>query len=246
LFLSALVKGITVIVASGDSGARAQPSSADYTVQYPASSPFVLSCGGTVVADRVLASEAVWNAGSAGSGGGVSQIYAVPAYQQNLTTKKYPSGAVASITGRAVPDVGGHAVGYQFYFGPGPAPSGTLQNNGSGTSAVAPVYAGLIGRINQAIAGRCGFVNKFMYANPGAFHDVTQGNNAGPGLVGYSATPGWDACTGLGSPNGIRLLQAVVNQPAVATTPTVLPGNRYGSRPTTGQTYPRNKISQTA
>ena len=69
-----------------------------------------------------------------------------------------------------------------------------------GTSAVAPLWAGLIALINQAKGSPIGFINPKLYANPTALNDITQGNNGA-----FSATPGWDACTGLGSPNGDQL-----------------------------------------
>ena len=252
LFYSAIVMGITVTVATGDYGSEAYSGELPYTVQYPASSPYVLACGGTVITNNNLATETVWNYGGGGSAGGVSQVYTqVPSYQVGISTTKYPSGVIAPITRRAIPDVGGHAVGYQYYFGlnstvPGSPtyPYGTLQPNGSGTSAVAPLYAGLVGRINQAIGGRCGFLNTFIYNNNSAFHDITTGNNACPAPVGYSATVGWDACTGLGSPNGVSLLQAVISQPAPVSIPTEYPTDTYGTRPSSGQTYPRVKVSQ--
>ena len=246
LFLSAIAKGITIVVATGDYGSRAGPTSADYTVQYPAASPYVLACGGTVVTNSNLNTEVVWNQGSAGSAGGVSKRYPVPTWQAGLAAKRYPGGTVSGITGRAIPDVSGHAVGYQFYYGPrGASQYGVWQSYGVGTSAVAPLYAGLIARINAVINGRCGFVNRFFYTNPSAFNDITSGNNADPATVGYSATTGWDACSGLGSPNGVNILKATVSQPAPVVRPTVYPTNTYGTRPTSGQVYPRVKLSQT-
>jgi kumamolisin len=82
-----------------------------------------------------------------------------------------------------------------------------------GTSAVAPLWAGLIALINQKLGVPVGFVNALLYTNAvsaGAFHDITTGDNkVGQNGIGYSAQPGWDACTGLGSPDGQRLLQAL-------------------------------------
>ena len=69
-----------------------------------------------------------------------------------------------------------------------------------GTSAVAPLWAGLIARINAARGSPVGFINPLLYANPSALRDVTQGNNGD-----FAASTGWDACTGLGSPNGAQL-----------------------------------------
>ena len=76
-----------------------------------------------------------------------------------------------------------------------------------GTSAVAPLWAGLIARLNQSLGKPVGYLNPVIYAlsaNSGAFNDITSGNN-----IGYQAGPGWDACTGWGSPNGAQLLQAL-------------------------------------
>lgn len=246
LFARAIVKGITVVVSTGDYGSRSYANSPNYTVQYPAVSPYVLACGGTVVTDSNLATEVVWNQGNASSAGGLSRLYPVPAWQTGLTAKQYPSGSVGGITGRAIPDVSGHAVGYQYYYGySGASQYGIYQSNGVGTSAVAPLYAGLIARLNAVIQGRCGFVNSFFYTNPSAFNDIVRGNNAAPAAVGYAATSGWDACTGLGSPNGVNILKATVSQPAPVVRPVVYPTNTFGPRPTSGQVYPRVKLSQT-
>jgi kumamolisin len=102
-----------------------------------------------------------------------------------------------------VPDVAGNAdptTGYQIYSG------GQSQVVG-GTSAVAPLWSALVARLAQATGKRFGLIQPALYAGvtPGAamagFHDITQGNNGA-----YSAGPGWDACSGLGSPNGTALL----------------------------------------
>ena len=69
-----------------------------------------------------------------------------------------------------------------------------------GTSAVAPLWAGLIARINSLTGRAAGFVNPALYGQPAALRDITHGNNGG-----FAASPGWDACTGLGSPNGVKV-----------------------------------------
>jgi kumamolisin len=69
-----------------------------------------------------------------------------------------------------------------------------------GTSAVAPLWAGLIARINALTGRAAGFVNAALYRQPTALRDITQGNNGG-----FAASPGWDACTGLGSPDGAKV-----------------------------------------
>jgi kumamolisin len=101
-----------------------------------------------------------------------------------------------------VPDTSGNAdpdTGYTILV------DGELMVIG-GTSAVAPLWAGLVARCNQMLGARLGFINPSLYAinQNNGFRDITQGNNGA-----YSATPGWDPCTGLGSPLGSRLLQAL-------------------------------------
>jgi kumamolisin len=87
-----------------------------------------------------------------------------------------------------------------------------------GTSAVAPLYAGLFARINEALVSagkpRVGFVNAQLYQDASAFNDITSGNNGG-----FSAGPGWDPATGLGSPDGVQLL-AALSQASAATAST--------------------------
>jgi kumamolisin len=75
-----------------------------------------------------------------------------------------------------------------------------------GTSAVAPLWAGLVALINQSRKQPVGFLNPLIYAATveSSFNDITVGGNDG-----YNAGKGWDACTGLGSPNGAKLLQAL-------------------------------------
>jgi kumamolisin len=207
LFQSAIVKGITVTVATGDYGSEAVSGNPAYTVQYPASSPYVLACGGTTLQlnpNGTIASEVVWNQGNAGSGGGVSNLYTVPTWQAGLTSKLYPTPTVTALTGRGIPDVAGNAdgaTGYQFYYG---LPN--IFDQFGGTSAVAPLYAALFARITS-LGYKVRFINSVLYSNPHVFQDITVGNNACPAAQGYSATTGWDACTGLGSPNG----QAILN-----------------------------------
>jgi kumamolisin len=73
-----------------------------------------------------------------------------------------------------------------------------------GTSAVAPLFAGLLARINAAQGKSAGFVNATLYRAPQAFNDITQGNNGS-----FAAAKGWDACTGLGSPDGGKIAAAL-------------------------------------
>jgi len=239
LFLQAIALGITIVTATGDYGSKAYASDPVYSVQFPSSSPYVLACGGTTLTinnDSTIANEVVWNTGNNGSGGGTSSIYNLPSYQANLTTTKYPSATVSAVTYRGIPDValnGDPATGYEFWYGPY-----NIATVNAGTSAAAPMMAGLVVRLNAATGRRLGFLNSLLYANPQVFRDITQGNNAcpatGPGAVdGYSATAGWDACTGLGSPIGTAILALL------AADPILYPNDTYGARPALGQQYPR-------
>jgi len=221
---AAALLGITVCVSAGDNGASdVGPKVWDGKahVDFPSSSPFTLSCGGTrlITANGAISSESVWNQhqadlsanagpdGSFGSGGGgVSGVFPRPDYQQqaNVPTSLNPAG----FAGRGVPDVTGDGdpdTGYNILV------DGKKVQEG-GTSAVAPLWAALIARINQKLNGRVGFVNPQIYAlagNSGAFHDVTVGDNRVSfeqfNNVGYDAGPGWDATSGLGSPEGTVL-----------------------------------------
>jgi kumamolisin len=206
---AAAVMGVTFCVASGDSGSHDNPNDPTHAaVDFPASSPYALGCGGTqlkVSGDTIL-SEVVWHdADGSGSGGGVSRLFDLPDYQTNagVPPAKNPEGPVR----RGVPDVAGDgasASGYKILVD---GSSMTVW----GTSAVAPLWAGLVARLNQQVGHSVGYLNSFLYAHPQVFHDITQGNNGD-----YSAGRGWDPCTGLGSPDGSKLLN-VLNTPAVAT-----------------------------
>jgi len=199
-FQAAATMGVTVCVASGDSGASDGVTDGSNHVDFPASSPHALGCGGTsltAVGDNI-ASEVVWNdGGSSGGagGGGVSTVFPVPAWQTGLNTVG-ADGASQALTGRGVPDVAGDAdpqTGYEVLI------DGESTVIG-GTSAVAPLWAGLLARINALRGQPVGYVNPVLYANPSALRDITQGNNGA-----YFAAAGWDACTGLGSPAGTQV-----------------------------------------
>jgi kumamolisin len=196
-FQAAATMGITVCVASGDNGSSDGTAGGD-EVDFPASSSFALGCGGTSLraTGTAIAGETVWNDGTRGGagGGGVSSFFALPAWQQGLSVERGEAQSVLAM--RGVPDVCGDA---------DPETGYTVRVDGTdtvigGTSAVAPLWAALIARLN-ALAGKpAGFVNPLFYAHGSALRDITLGNNGD-----FSATPGWDACTGLGSPNGKSL-----------------------------------------
>jgi kumamolisin len=216
-FSDAATLGVTVCTASGDNGsADEDPKTWDKKphVDFPSSIPFALACGGTKLlgSGTQINSEVVWNEGNKGgaTGGGVSNIFPRPSYQAKAKVPVSPKKK----TGRGVPDVAADAdpfTGYQVFVGGKASVFG-------GTSAVAPLWAGLIALMNQRLAAKkiktVGFLNPLLYgqlATAGALNDITSGNNDIFGsLKGlYKAGPGWDACTGLGSPNGAKLLKAL-------------------------------------
>jgi kumamolisin len=170
-------------------------------VDFPASSPHILACGGTSLqsANGAITSESVWNDGAQGGagGGGFSNQFPLPSWQSSAKVKP-PSGG-----GRGVPDVSGDAdpqTGYNVLV------DGKSLVFG-GTSAVAPLWSGLIALINEKLGKPLGLLQPALYGLPtgvGAFHDITSGSNGA-----FPAAPGWDAATGLGSPSGAKLLQAL-------------------------------------
>jgi kumamolisin len=202
-FQDAAVLGVTVLAASGDNGSADGVAGGGRHVDFPASSPHVTGCGGTRLTAKgsAIAAEQVWNDGSSGGagGGGVSTKFPTPTWQQGLkATSK--SGAATALAKRGVPDVAGDAdpeSGYQVRVDGQDTVIG-------GTSAVAPLWAGLIARINGANGAKAGFINPALYKASQALRDVTTGDNGA-----FEAAKGWDACTGLGSPNGAAVAAAL-------------------------------------
>jgi kumamolisin len=202
-FQSAAAMGVTVTVASGDNGSTDGVTDGLNHVDFPASSPNVLACGGTrlVASTNAITSEVVWNESAnneGATGGGVSDVFPRPSYQSAAGVP--PSANPGGNVGRGVPDVAGDAdpsTGYVTRVDGQPDVIG-------GTSAVAPLWAGLIALVNQSLGKPAGFVNPLLYQSASATNDITSGNNGA-----YSAGPGWDACTGLGSPAGSGLLAAL-------------------------------------
>jgi len=200
--------GVTVCCASGDSGSdmRDKPDRDGRPhLYFPVSDPYILACGGTEFGPS--GRERVWRVGAyAATGGGISTVYARPSYQSKSEIPKSPKGTV----GRGVPDVAGYAAGYRVKFVGGHwGPDG-------GTSAVSPLWAGLIALINQRLTSlgkpRAGFINPVLYQmspTMGVFHDVVQGDDDTGKLGKYKARKGWDACTGLGTPDGTKLMAAL-------------------------------------
>jgi hypothetical protein len=238
--------GVDVFIALGDWGADnwfllgANPPIApdgNSHVMYPATDPWVTSCGGTVVG---TSQEFVWgdayttsgfgstNSNRAATGGGVSATFPAPTYQTNAGVKgATPSGSSTLIAGRGVPDIAG-MVALEFFFANG------ISYNFIGTSCVAPLYAGLAAAVKSAIGQDLGPFNDTLYALKGiAFNDITTGNNSSgdtpanvaiaftaagqtytgttPNAPFFAAQSGWDACTGLGSVDGTKLLNGIAS-----------------------------------
>ena len=203
--------GVTVCCASGDSGSSDGVSDGKAHVDFPASSPYVLGCGGTRIVSNSggTPSEVVWNdtaQGGGATGGGISDVFALPSWQDGA--KVPPSANPGGKIGRGVPDVSGDAdpsTGYSVRV------DGKNEVFG-GTSAVAPLWSGLVALLNQKLGQAIGFLNPLAYeklfsasSTTDDFHDITSGNNGA-----YSAGVGWDPCTGLGSPDGQKILNSLL------------------------------------
>ncbi len=234
----ACLLGKTICASSGDYGAagRINLTSLTANVNYPASSPFILACGGTelVVSTSkgtpVLNDEIVWNNGQytakGATGGGISTYYTVPKFQVSLPLPSSVNKGAGP--GRGLPDVASNASpdsGYGVYK------NGSYSKSGSGTSAAAPLWAALIAIINQALGANVGWIHPNLYEfqqNPkspsqapckliaGMLSDGSIQNNGGntsdPEAMYYAKTGDiWNACCGLGSPNGQNLLNAYLD-----------------------------------
>ncbi|MCU7827048.1 protease pro-enzyme activation domain-containing protein [Kitasatospora sp. DSM 101779] len=196
--------GVTVCVAAGDNGSSDGESDGLPHTDYPAASPRTLACGGTRLdadpATGKITSERVWNNGPrSASGGGVSKFYKQPPWQADVGV---PNGSHPSPL-RGVPDVAADAdpgTGYKVLI------DGQSTVIG-GTSAVAPLWAALACRLSEALGRPLGLLQPLLYdgatagTSPAGFRDITQGD-----IGAFKAGPGWDACTGLGVPDGTELL----------------------------------------
>jgi kumamolisin len=205
-FADAAALGVTVTTAAGDNGSGDRVPDGKAHADFPASSPHTLACGGTSLrldpATGAIVSETVWNDGAHGgaTGGGVSDVFALPAWQASAGV---PDIAGTTRTGRGVPDVAGNAdprTGYQVRVDGQDTVVG-------GTSAVAPLWAALICRLAQATGQSFGLMQSLLYVGvtagvtPAGFRCIETGNNGA-----YQACQGWSACTGLGVPDGPALL----------------------------------------
>lgn len=202
-FVDAASLGITVTAAAGDNGSSDGASDGRDHADFPASSPHVLACGGTTLraSAGLVKSETVWNngVGAGATGGGVSDVFPLPSWQKTAGVPASSRGTA----GRGVPDVAAVAdptTGYEVLV------DGEKKVYG-GTSAVAPLWAALVARMAQATGQPFGLLHPRLYGPASAaptlagFRDITAGNNGS-----FAARAGWDACTGLGVPDGEALL----------------------------------------
>ncbi len=224
----AAMRGITVLMAIGDWGAANQVTDKHCHVSYPNSDPWVTACGGTILGDTA---ELTWSDANTGTqfdqgifdatGGGVSDTFPIPPYQTAagiLPISKNDGGVR-----RGLPDVAGMVAMSGFFI------NGNPGNNLIGTSAVSPLYAGLIGVVNAFLGHSVGFLNPSLYTYGAEIcNDITFGNNdygppvpplpAGtPDSPFYTTGIGWDPCTGWGSINGLRLLAGLAPAPIIET-----------------------------
>lgn len=226
-FESVTKMGITICAASGDAGSASRdydsmPPPPGPHVNFPASSPFVLACGGTAMetADDRIVREFAWNDHHQcrlATAGGISSVFSRPEYQKDLKLPKAP-GDRGEFDGRGLPDVAANASltsGYRVLFGGHWIPNG-------GTSAATPIWCGLIARLNQALGKRLGFINPLLYKLAGtpALRDICEGSNGF-----YKANQGWDACTGNGVPVGQALLDALRTELGIERIDPVDPGD---------------------
>ncbi|HUB12483.1 MAG TPA: choice-of-anchor D domain-containing protein [Acetobacteraceae bacterium] len=227
-FEDAAIQNVTICIASGDTGAQSKVGDGKAHVQYPGSDPWVLAVGGTTIGNVVglTCDEWAWNdsftfggfTGTGASGGGISDYFPQPWYQVDANV---PVSVNDGHRGRGVPDVSANASpnsGYPIILAG--APSLFPAN---GTSASAPLWAGLIAVLNAALDESVGFINPVIYAlNGTGFRDILPepgaADNSFAGTTGYAVMPGWDAVTGWGSPRGIALLNALKHffGPAIA------------------------------
>lgn len=200
-FQDAAALGVTVFVAAGDGGSSDGLLDGRAHVDFPGSAPHATCCGGTqLLVNSSNQIEDVWNDNptSSATGGGVSDLFDPPLYQVGASVP--PSANPEHRIGRGTPDLSADA---------SPATGYRVRIDGQdlvlgGTSAVAPLCAGLIALINQKLGRQVGFINPALYQNPASLRDVRTGNNGA-----YKAGTGWDACTGLGSLDGGKLLQVL-------------------------------------
>jgi kumamolisin len=195
--------GVVVTAATGDMLATDAVDDDLVHVNFPASSPYVLACGGSSIqlaaGGGAISSEVVWNDdGKRGTGGGVSEVFDIPEYQQGLVI---PASLSTGKSGRGIPDVTAAAAEANGYL----IVVNKQQVLQGGTSAVAPLWAAFVALINAERGTAIRRIHPILYADAAQFRGIVTGNNK-MGTLGYEAGPGWNACAGLGAPLGAAIL----------------------------------------
>ncbi|KAI9641697.1 hypothetical protein NHQ30_009553 [Ciborinia camelliae] len=212
------------------------PNATIFNPQFPVNCPYVTAVGATKVypghtvfepesAANDLAGQPYYTAYS--SAGGFSNVYDTPSYQKEAVAAyfanhnpPYPyyegnasfgaNGGVYNRAGRGIPDVSANGDNIATFL------EGEFTLNG-GTSASTPIFSSIINLINEerlAIGkSTVGFINPVLYSNPHVLNDITNGSNPNCGTAGFSAVPGWDPITGLGTPNYPKLLELFLSLP---------------------------------
>ena len=210
-FIKTGLRGMSIFFASGDTGADCKNGT--YQPEFPTSSPYVTSVGGTgfTIPNKMSGEHA-----QDFSGGGFSNVFSQPAYQQKavenyLASPSAPPKDLYNTTGRAYPDVAALCINYSIVI------RGTIFSGANGTSASTPTFAGIISMVNehrlQANKPPMGFLNPFIYKHPNIFYDVTTGCNFAskkPYKNGFCAVPGFDPVTGFGTPNFPEIVKAAM------------------------------------
>jgi hypothetical protein len=224
--------GMTVFVSAGDAGSDCNEDDGNAHVLYPASDPWVTSCGGTTITGLSPLQQDTWNDDAidpgAATGGGISYLASKPSWQADANVP--PSVNPDHHVGRGIPDVAGNAdfnSGYllflygttsdKLFITAPPLDAGSPLGPVGGTSAVGPLYASLIARINASLNTRVGYLNPTLYelGTSGVFNDINDGVSnsvttaSGGTSPGYTSGPDWDACTGWGTIDGGALLSAL-------------------------------------
>lgn len=221
-FMKLGLRGVSIMFASGDDGAggNCTASNGRFNPNFPAGSPWVTAVGGVFGGN--VGSHPTGEIADSISGGGFSDWWPTPSYQQNAVknylnhTSGLPEASRFNHSGRGYPDVAAQSENFLVVQFGLPLPV-------AGTSCAAPTFSGIVGLLNdvrlKAKKTPLGFLNPLLYhiasgsGYSNAFNDITQGSNDGCGPQGFPAATNWDPVTGVGSPNYTGLSQIVASLP---------------------------------
>ncbi len=224
LFEHITARGINVFIPSGDWGADDAVIDGKNNAMYPGSDPSVTCCGGTILSAPPSATpswqEWAWSDANTSTqfgsgtdfgatGGGVSAMFPVPFYQTAAGITQIQDSNGKALVGRFIPDVSGMVAHTGFF-------ANAIPYSFTGTSCVAPLYAGLTAVLHEAFGFQFGFFNPISYRlGSGSFNDMTFGTNDSadtPDSPFFNASAGWDSVTGRGSIDGTKLLTGISQQ----------------------------------